>query len=308
VAITFAIPGIIRLVYVRAPDEVLAVNDATVIERSLSGRGGLAHRAAAGKLQVFRTPDGDVWPAFRDRLDPLRIEHQRALDAALADVRGLLQRLAPQIAELADYVRTGRSQRSPGVVVQHAVGRLFFSDYAASEESYDAARTLQSWLSAGPLKSRILKRSGALQDALDRIMGLARGNMACAHATALAMDNIVNSIGLMRKLARSGDHLAELGPQDAVARTLRGPARVVREARDGARVVREARDGARVGNVRLRARSLVMLAVEAARRQRPDPGFGFFASAWNRCPAHSVVPALLAEVWREAKNDAGGRA
>jgi hypothetical protein len=144
----------------------------------------------------------------------------------------------------------------------------------------------------------MLKRSGALQRALDRIIGLARGNLACAHATALALENIVKSIGLMRKLAASGDNLAKLGPQDALARTLRSPPRVIRETRDSTRV----------GNLRLQARSLVMLAVEAARRQRPDPGFGFFASAWNRCPAHSLVPALLAQVWQEAQNAPGGRA
>lgn len=297
-AITFTLPGIIRLVYVRTADEVLAVNNASAVERSVSGRGGLVHRSVAGKLQVFRTPQGDIWPAFRDRLDPLRMAHQRELEAALSDVRGLLHRLAPQIAELAEYVRTGRSQRRPEVIVQHAVGRLFFADYAADEQSYDAAHTLQGWLSGGPLKSLILKRSGALQRALDLIMGLARGNMACAHATALALENIVKSIGLMRKLAAAGDNLAKLGPQDALARTLRAPPRVIREARDGTRV----------GNVRLRARTLVMLAVETARRERPDPGFGFFASAWNRCPAHSIVPALLAEVWREAQTAPGGRA
>ena len=202
----------------------------------------------------------------------------------MADVAALLERLKPQVAELAAYVGCGRSTRLPGVVVQEAVGRLFFADYAASAQSYAAARTLQGWLAAGPVKSFILKRSGALPDALDRIMTLARGDTACAHATALAMGNIVKSIGLMRKLAGRGDNLASLGPQDAVARTLRGPDRVVREARDGARI----------GALTVRARSLVMLAVEAARRQRPDPGFGFFASAWNRCPAHSLVPALLA--------------
>jgi len=297
-AITLTLPGIIRLVYVRTADEVLAVNNASGVGRSLSGRGGLVHRSAAGKLQVFRTPEGDVWPAFRDRLDPLRAAHQRELEAALADVRGLLQRLAPQIVELAEYVRTGRSQRSPEVVVQHAVGCLFFADYVANEQSYDAARTLQGWLSGGPLKSLILKRSGALQRALDLIMGLARGNTASAHATGLALDNIVKSIGLMRKLAGSGDNLAKLGPQDALARTLRGPPRVIREARDSTRV----------GTVRIRARSLVMLAVEAARRERPDSGLEFFASAWNRCPAHSIVPALLAQVWREAQTAPGGRA
>ena len=289
-AITFTIPGIIRLVAVRTPDEMLAVNDASMVGRSLSGRGGLLHRSVAAKLAVFRTPDGDIWPAFRDRLDPQRAAHQAALEAALSDVGPLLQRIAPQIAELGGYVRTGAAHRSTGVIVQHAVGRLFFADYAASEESYDAARTLQTWLSAGPLRARWLKRSGALQAALDQIMDLSRGDTACAHATALAMDNIVKSVELMRRLARHGDNLAKLGPQDALARTLRAPARVIREARDGGQV----------GPIRLRARSLVLLAVEGARRQRPDPGFAFFASAWNRCPAHSIVPALLADIWQAA--------
>jgi hypothetical protein len=269
---------------------MLAVNDASMVGRSLSGRGGLLHRSVAAKLAVFRTPDGDIWPAFRDRLDPQRAAHQAALEAALSDVGPLLQRIAPQIAELGGYVRTGAAHRSTGVIVQHAVGRLFFADYAASEESYDAARTLQTWLSAGPLRARWLKRSGALQAALDQIMDLSRGDMACAHATALAMDNIVKSVELMRRLARHGDNLAKLGPQDALARTLRAPARVIREARDGGQV----------GPIRLRARSLVLLAVEGARRQRPDPGFAFFASAWNRCPAHSIVPALLADIWQAA--------
>jgi hypothetical protein len=296
VAFTISIPGIIRLVAVTAPDEVLAVNDASMVGRSLSGRGGLVNRSAAAKLAVFRTLDGDIWPAFRDRLDPLRVAHQTALETALSDIGPLLRRIAPEIAELGGYVRDGAAHRSTGVMVQQAVGRLFFADYAASEDSYDAARTLQTWLSAGPLRAFWIRRSGALQASLDRIMDFSRGDMACAHATAIAMDNIVRSIELMRRLARHGDNLAKIGPQDALAHTLRAPARVVREARDGGRA----------GPVRLRARSLVLLAVESARRQRPDPGFAFFASAWNRCPAHSIVPALLADVWQAARTDTGG--
>jgi hypothetical protein len=297
VAFTITIPGIVRLVVVKTPDEMLAVNDASLVGRSLSGRGGLVNGSIAAKLAVFRTPDGDIWPAFRDRLDPLRAEHQVALEAELSNVGPLAQRIAPEIAELGQYVRTAAAQRSTGVIVQQAVGRLFFADYEASEESYRAARTLQSWLSAGPLHTFWLKRGGALQAALDLIMELSRGNMACAHATALAMDNVVRSIELMRRLARHGDNLAKIEPQDALARTLRAPARVVREARDGGRV----------GPVRLHARSLVLLAVESARRQCPaDPSFAFFASAWNRCPAHSIVPVLLADVWQAARTDTGG--
>jgi hypothetical protein len=297
VAFGITIPGIVRLVAVSSPEEVLALNEASMVGRSLSGRGGLVNRTTAAKLAVFRTPEGDIWPAFRDRLDPLRAAHQAELEATLSNF-GLLRHVAPEIGELGDYVRTGSAQRSTGVIVQQAVGRLFFTDYAADDESYAAARTLQSWLSAGPLRAFWLKRGGALQAALDRIMALSRANMACAHATAIAMDNIVRSVELMRGLARGGDNLTRLGPQDALAQTLRAPARVVREARDAGRV----------GQVKLGARSLVLLSVEKARRQRPDPGFAFFASAWNRCPAHSIVPAMLADVWQAAKTETGGRA
>jgi hypothetical protein len=108
VAFTIIIPGIVRLVAVKTPDEVLAVNDAGMVARSLSGRGGLVNRSTAAKLAVFRTPDGDIWPAFRDRLDPLRAAHQAALEAALSDVGPLLQRIAREIASLAATFARGR--------------------------------------------------------------------------------------------------------------------------------------------------------------------------------------------------------
>lgn len=293
-AFGITIPGIIRLVAVRTPEEVLAVNDASMVGRPLSGRGGLVNRSIAARLAVFRTPGGDIWPAFRDRRDPLRKMHQVSLEAALSDTGPLLQRIAQEIAELGGYVRNGTARRSPGVMVQQAVGRLFFDDYTADEKSYDAARTLQAWSSAGPLRAFRIRRSGALQASLDRIMGLARGNMACAHATALAMANIETSIELMHELAREGDNLAKISPQEALAQTLRAPARLVREARDGGRVRK----------VQLCARSVVLLEVESARQQSADPGFAFFAGAWNQCPAHSIVPALLAAVWKAARASA----
>ena len=297
-AFTITIPGIIRLAVVKTPAELRAVNDASTVHRSLSGLGGLANRSVAAKLAVFRTPDGDIWPAFRDRFDPFRATRQAALEAALSNVELLRRRIAPEIAELGSYVRDGTAHRSTGVIVQQAVGRLFFADYAASEESYDAACTLQTWSSAWPPRAFWIRRSGALQASLDRITDLSRGDMACAHATALAMGNIVRSIELMRSLARQGDNLAKIEPQEALARTLRAPAHVAREVHDGG--------GA--GPLRLRARSLVLLAVESARQQSADPGFAFLAGTWNQCPAHNIVPALLADVWEAARTDARSRA
>ena len=292
-AMRITIPGIIRLAWLTDPDEVIAANDSGVVQRSLSGLGGLVQRAIAAKLAVFRTADGDIWPAFRDRADPLRTMSQSELEKALADTRGLLKRVAPETGALATYIRSGSTNRPPEITVQQMVGRLFFPDYAASEESYDAARALQTWISGGPIKSYLLKCSGELERALDLIITLARGNTSCAHATAIAMENIVEAIERMRRLAQTSDNLEKLSPQEAIAATLHAPKQVVRETRDGGRVC-----GTHLG-----ARTLVVLRLETARRQKPEAGIEFFAKGWNQCPAHAIVPALLAEVWKKAKAD-----
>ena len=290
-AIRITIPGIVRLAWLRTPEEIIAANGSGVVQRSLSGLGGLVQRSIAAKLAVFRTADGDIWPAFRDRSDPQRRTCQRKLEADLADTRVLLKRVAAETGALATYVRSGSANRPPEIIVQQMVGRLFFPDYAASEESYDAAHTLQTWMSSGPIKSYRLKCSGEVERARDLIVTLARGNTSCAHATAIAMENIVSTIERMRRLAQTSGSLDKLSPQEAIASTLRAPKKVVRETRDGGRVC-----GTRLG-----ARTLVILRLETARRQKPEAGFEFFAKGWNQCPAHAIVPALLAEVWKKAK-------
>ncbi|BAL77110.1 hypothetical protein [Bradyrhizobium cosmicum] len=298
-ALVISIPGLVRLAIVRDPDELLRVNDAGTVTRPLSGRGGLFNRSVAAKLAAFRTADGDIWPAFRDRHDPLRAAHQTELESKLSNVEPLLQDVAPEITELGNYVGGGHAHRGMGVVVQQAVGRLFFADYVASEESYEAARTLQAWLSAWPLRACWIKHSGALKASLDRIEAASRGNMACAHATALALENLVMSIELMRELARHGDNLAKIEPQEAAIRTLRAPARVVRETRDGDFI----------GTLRLRSRTLILLALEDAHQQDAAKlGFAFFTGTWNQCPAHGLVPTLLRKVWEAAKTSAERRA
>ena len=110
------------------------------------------------------------------------------------------------------------------------------------------------------------------------------------------MENIVSTIERMRRLAQTSSSLEKLSPQEAIASTLRAPKKVVRETRDGGRVC-----GTRLG-----ARTLVILRLQTARRQKPDAGIEFFAKGWNQCPAHTIVPALLAEVWKKAKAETPG--
>jgi hypothetical protein len=288
-AIAIRIPGLLNLVVVKKPAEILAVNAAAGVDRPLSGRGGLVNRSIGNKLKPFQAPTGEVWPAFCSRLDPQRIAHQNEVAAKLSDVPAQLRRVSGEIGELAAYVRGKETARPVGMVVQQAVGKLFFEDYRASPESHDAAQTLSAWLKAGPLKTLVLRLSGKMQAAVDAVLTHARGNTACAHGTGIALHNIVESVELMRKLA--GSRLRQLSPEEAAAQTLRAPPRAVREARDSVRV----------GNVRARERSIILLSVESARQHGSDPGIAFFAGQWNQCPAHAFVPALLAEIWKTAR-------
>src|SRR4029078_11603160 len=107
------IPAIIRLAWLRSPDEIVAANDSGVVQRSLSGLGGLVQRSIAAKLAVFPTPDRDTWPAFRDRAAPLRTKHQKELEKTLSDTRTLLKRVAPETGALASYIRSGSNNRHP---------------------------------------------------------------------------------------------------------------------------------------------------------------------------------------------------
>jgi|SRR5262245_14558786 len=289
-ALSLRIPGLLSLMVVKKPAEILAVNAAAAVDRPLSGRGGLVNRSIAAKLQVFRTAEGEIWPAFCTRHDAGRMQRSKEVAEKLTDIPAKLQSISGEIAELAAYVRGKQTARSAGVIVQQAVGKLFFTEYRASEESFDAAKTLSIWLRAGPLRTRLLRRSGKVQAAVIEVLKQARQDTACAHGTGLALHNIVESIELMRKLARSESRLKRLSPADAVALALRAPERVVREARDGLRKE----------NLRTRERSIVLMAVESARQRSSDPGIAFFSGQWNQCPAHAFVPALLAEVWKTA--------
>ncbi|MFL5042709.1 MAG: hypothetical protein ACJ8D0_23150 [Xanthobacteraceae bacterium] len=290
-AISIRIPGLLKLVVARKAAEILAMNAAMGIDRPLSGRGGLFNRAIGNKLKLFQAPTGEIWPAFCSRLDPVRIAHQNEVAAKLADVPAQLRRLSSEIGELAGYVRGKETARPVGMVVQQIVGRVFFDDYRANRESYDAAQTLSAWLKAGPLKTLVMRRSGKVPAAVDAVLTHARGNTACAHGTGIALHNIIESVELMRKLARSETRLRQLSPDEAVAQTLRAPQRAVREARDSVCA----------GSIRVRERSIILLGVESARKHGSDPGIAFFTGQWNECPAHAFVPALLAEIWKTAR-------
>src|SRR5262249_35831607 len=163
--ISIRIPGLLRLMVVTKPGEMLAVNAAAGVGRPLSGRGSLFTRFMGANAQGVCAARGGVLGGLCPRKDGSGRARSKEVAEKLTDIPAKLQSIRGEIAELAAYVRGKPTARSAGVIVQQAVGKLFFADYRASEESFDAAQTLSIWLRALPLRTRLLRRSGKVQAA-----------------------------------------------------------------------------------------------------------------------------------------------
>jgi hypothetical protein len=286
VAWTIDIPWIARLVLATDAAECRALAAAEGIDRPPPDHGRLVNRLVAARLRRFRARTGELWPAFAGRHDQCRLTRRTNLANRLG-IDGLLK-VQPELDRLAAFVAGKVAPDALGPAAQQLVGRLCLDGYVADAASYAAARTVDAWISSGPLRTLYLRRSGRLQAAIDLLEARAHGDLACAHATAIAVHNLVASLEAMCDIAHSQDRPAS--PDEAVRRALHVPAVVVRGTRDAVTV----------GKQRVRERSLVLLAVRRARRS--SVGFdGFFADGWNACPAHGSVRDLLAEVWRRAQ-------
>ena len=96
--------------------------------------------------------------------------------------------------------------------------------YAASPESYAAARLLAASTTADPVRALWWRWSGRLARSRQLLWGLAENDPQCIHATTLAVHGIVDALDRMRTIllkdARRRDVLA---PDHAAVRQPRGP-------------------------------------------------------------------------------------
>jgi hypothetical protein len=198
------------------------------------------------------------------------------------------------IAGLAAAVRGSAGAPELGPAVQQAVGRLFVSDYRGSGESWAAARVLDAAVhSRNPLELVILRLSGRLERSRRLLAALVDGDPAAVHATGIAVHNLVRGFERMRELW--AEPRWRSSADAVVAQCLFAPASVLRQA---------TMPGATVAGA-VRAGTLVMLELDAARERNGGADIEFMVGHWAQCPAAAFVPALLRAVWEQA---AGGPA
>lgn len=295
-ALRLRFPWLVDVALVSNPAEMAWLNNEPVIDRAFTGGGGWLNRLVARRVsEVLATPGGQRLPVFVRQGDRSRSDAQAALETDLTTRAG---GAAPfdrdTVATLGRYV-AGEDLDTPiGVTVQHIVGRLFDPAYEATRESYAAARVVASVVSACPITAiRALwwLRTGRFAESRDLIWKLAGNNPQAIHATGIAMHNIVESVERLRTLARK-DGPWHLTPAEAAARGLVTPPALLRECR--------APTGWKKPLPSLRRGTLVVFRLKAMHTGTASNDLALSREEWSECPAHALVPRLLADVWREA--------
>src|SRR5262245_25042233 len=297
VAKRIRIPLLLDVGVVDNAAEMAWFNGCPDVTRVPSPSGGLVHRVlhrrVAGTLRV----GSDLLPAFTARDDQRRAARQAALETDLGKVDLDREPLVSDVRALANYVTGHALGLSLGAAVQQLVGRLFLPGYTATEESYRAAQVIAEWPRANPLKALWWRWSGRLARSRSLIWTKAGNDPACIHATAIAMHNLVTAVERMRELARN-IATRELSPRQAVQASLAAPPAVLRSALRPLAVPFLARP--------LRTGTLIVFRLEKIHAGARDEALAFLRGEWSQCPAHKLVPWLLAEVWA-AGTAANGR-
>ena len=253
--------------------------------------GPLINRVLVLRIRNVLRIAGMPLPSVAPRDDAERRAAQDKLRQRLDPAAGKPLWDEETIAGLAAAVRDMPGAPAIGPTTQQAVGRLFVADYRASSESWIAAAVLDAAVhTRNPLRSILLHLSGRLQRSRRLLADLVHRDLAGVHATGIAVHNLVRGFERMRELWKEPRWRSASSADAVIEQCLFAPPSVLRQA---------VMPGATVAGA-VRAGTLVILGLEAARERTPGRDVEFMEGNWAQCPAAAFVPALLSAVWKRA--------
>jgi Animal haem peroxidase len=288
----FRIPFVANLAIVRDDAEMARLNNEPAIVRHVSGRGGLLHRLIHARIEkTLRVDATHRLPVFEARDNAERAEVQAETEKRLTRLEGTKEPFDLRaIASLANFVAGEKPEQPVGVTVQQLVGRMLVDHYEATPESYAAARDVAAVVSSCPvtaLRVMVWKLTGRLARSKALIWRLASNDPTVIHATAIAMHAVVDSLERMRKAMRTD--VWDTPAHEAAALALAAPQQLIRECPMGM----DGHDG-------LRPNTLIMFKLRKIHANSGNNDLAFSARQWSQCPAHAIIPRLLADVWTAA--------
>jgi hypothetical protein len=285
------IPGLVDLIRADVRSDIHGLANDARLDRSFDQRGPLINRILVRRIRSVLRLDGMPLPSVAPRQDAGRARAQENLRRRLDPAGGTPLWDEETVAGLVAAVRGAPGAPPLGPATQQAVGRLFANDYKASPESWAAAGVLDAAVhTRNPVRSILLHLSGRLQRSRRLLADLVHGDLAGVHATGIAIHNLVRGFERMRELWSEPRWRAPSMVDGVVEQCLFAPPSVLRQALE---------PGATVCGA-MRAGTLVVLELEAARERTPGRDVEFMVGNWAQCPAAAFVPALLQAVWKRA--------
>ena len=284
------IPGLIDLLVADRPGEIVSLADDPAL-----ARGG----PVSGPL-INRWIQGNVLRALRTDTAPLPSALPREDDARAAAQRALADRLNPEntpwddesLDAIAGALCDGPVQLGP--LCQQAIRRLFVPEYTATEETWRAAKTMDAAArSLNPLRRLVWMLTNRVSRAQRTLAETVNGDPAAVHATGIAVHTFVRCVGNLEAVLGDKVRRRTLSAKAVIGSALAAPKAVLRRCPHHATTMAGPVDPG----------TLVLLRLDDAVSLTADPRIAFLSESWSFCPAHRLVPAMLAEIWFRATGD-----
>ena len=214
--------------------------------------------------------------------------------------RALADRLVPEKAPwddesldaIAEALCDGRMPLGPRC--QQAIGRLFVPGFTATEETWRAARTIDAAVrSFNPLLRLFWALTNRVARAQRTLMQAAGGDPAAVHATGIAVHTFVRCVENLEAALSNRVSRRTLTAKAVIGGALAAPEAVLRRSDRHAETPAGTVDSG----------TLVLLRLDDATALTSDPRIAFLSESWSFCPAHRIVPAMLAEIWFRATGE-----
>jgi hypothetical protein len=285
------IPFLIDLLFADDPAAIRAFAHDKRLDRNFIGRGALFNRALTGNVRRVLALDDIQLPSVAPRADPERLRAYTELQERLDKVATAGAFDGQSITAIARAVRGLKDAPILEHAVQQAVGRLFATDYQATEESWAAAQLLDKAAhSMNLFASLVWIITGQITKAQLLLGGKVHNDRAGVHATGIAVHNLVHGFKMMRSLMAYPNTPDPAAGDAIMARCLNAPKNVLREAIPDAPLGIDA----------IRPGTLVVLDLATAQQRDTGPEIVFMAGSWSQCPASAWVPAFIRAVWERA--------
>lgn len=280
------IPALLDLLILSEAEEILGAADHPALDRGPLPHGPLLNHLIAGiPQQILKAPGGSL-PAALPRGDAARAEAQHALAARLSAP-------APWDEDSLDAVAAWLRGRKPplGPACQQLVGRLFVPDFRARQGTWHAATVLQRALTNPGLRL-LWTVTGEISRAQQILSEAVGGDRSGVHAIGIAVHSLVRAVERLEAVWADPTLRAMVSNAGALGHAVSAPDTVLRHANAYADLPGGA-GGIAPG-------TLVLFRLDAEANRLADPRLAFLSESWSACPASSLVPRLLAEIWARA--------